>query len=133
MVNIEEQITKINGLLTNHEISHRDSRTSQTPITDVLTHVRTTLITNSSDDIYNPLIAIYDEEYEDTAILERFHEMVTPTPLTRDYPYLSLTHLSELLTNITNTMLRYIANFTPPHQTSPYYATTLVRGSPNSV
>jgi len=114
MVNIEQQIIFINALLTNHEYSHRDSRTCPNPITDILSHIKTVLVTNRSTDIYNDVLNIYYSEYEDDTILIMFRKLTDPMPLVRTPPYMNIQQLTTLLTNITDVISRYITDFVPP-------------------
>jgi hypothetical protein len=119
MVNIVEQITELNAILINHEISYRTNNSCPHPITDILNHIRTTLITTPQSKIYEPIIKVFDEEYEDDIIIDKYKSMIKPMPFKRSYPYLTINHLSKLLKNINSVTITYLSTFTPPQSPAP--------------
>lgn len=119
MVNIVDQIIQLNGILINHETTHRGNTAYPNPITDILNHLRTTLITNPQTKIYEPIIKVFDEEYEDDIIIDRYEAMTEAMPLERSYPYLTINHLSKLLTDIKSVTTTYLSTFTPPQPPPP--------------
>ena len=117
MVDIHDKITHINALLTNHEQTQRDLTRCPQPITDIINHLKATLITTPQTEIYSHILKIYEEEYEDPSILETFNQMISATPLLpsdRTQPYISPQHLLPLITNIITEIRLYIDNFVLP-------------------
>lgn len=122
MVNVYQQVTHLNGLLINHSESHIDSPRCPQPITDLVNHLRTTLITSPKTEIYDTILKIYETEYDDSIIIENFMQIMSPTPLLnsdRSQPYIDAHHLSKHFTTLISRTTLYLDNFTPSPQSIP--------------
>lgn len=117
MVNVPDKITNINSLLVNHEMTYRHCAGCQNAVTDMLNYVKTRLVTSPETQIYNNVLKIFENDYEDNIIQKNFSDVTNPEPLLdneRYQSYICEEHLYKLLSNIEREARVYARDFIPP-------------------